>query len=130
MKMMTTDDLCKLTVCIIDDNDIDKMVIIEALKYIGIKKYIYYHDLKAALQYLVVPDLIVSEWQEEKVMQMYSKSILCRVPLIILTYDDQPEVREKAKSIPVQGFISKPVCIETLISEIIKVVTVNKIEII
>lgn len=116
--MKPTDVFKRLDIWVIDPNEDDSKLTIEALNQLGIKTCQNFPDFRSAVREtsgfhsLKLPDLIISEWYEEdftsmSFLQMLKDNQLPSVPLVILTRNDRKAIR--VKNIRIRGFLKKPV---------------------
>lgn len=128
--MRKTDMFKHLSVCIIDDIPIDAKIIIETLKIMGIREYVYYSNIREAIKELGkfysirLPDLILSEWYDDFIdttfIELYKSSCIKNIPIVILTYDNQPSNHYEARKAFLADFIPKPIMYENLLSVFMK----------
>lgn len=133
--MKPTDVFKRLELWVIDPNEDDSKLTIEALNQLGIKTCQNFPDFRSAVREtsgfhsLKLPDLIISEWYEEdftsmSFLQMLKDNQLPSVPLVILTRNDRKAIR--VKNIRIRGFLKKPVTPSQLEQAILDIIKNNK----
>lgn len=114
-----------LTVCIIENNPIDKHLIIMTLKMIGICNIIHYMSFPEALEDFEnlycpnLPDFIIGDCDTEDFRELdwfecYTCNRLCEIPLLLLTSTVDNSMENYLPKFNVAQLIKKPIVLITL----------------
>ena len=112
------------TALVIDDNRQTANALAQMLEVLGFQAQLAYGSSPAILLLShATPDLILLDINMpgidglEVLAYLRREPRLYKVPVIIVTSDDQPETRQRALQAGAQGFILKPVTLTALESE-------------
>ncbi|MFO3796096.1 MAG: PleD family two-component system response regulator [Anaerolineales bacterium] len=113
------------TALVIDDNRQTANALAQMLEVLGLEVYLAYGASSGiALLGNLLPDLILLDINMpgidglEVLAYLRREPRLNAVPVIIITSDDQPETRQRAFQMGAQGFILKPVTLDSVEMEL------------
>ncbi len=112
-------------VLVVDDNRKTADALVQMLKVLGLEARSAYGASPAmTLLTHILPDLVLLDINMpglsglEVLAYLRREPRLHRVPVLVITADDQPEARQQVLQAGAQGFLVKPITLDTLEKEL------------